>query len=51
MKAFNYNFNSLLNIKLFFFLFFFLTVPHGMGYLSSLTRNQICGPCSGSVEF
>ena len=24
--------------------------PHGMWFLSSMTRDQTCGPCSGSTE-
>ena len=32
------------------FFFFFLAVPCGMWDLSSLTRDQTCAPCMGSVE-
>ena len=32
------------------FFFFFLAVPCGLWYLSSLTSDQTCAPCSGSLE-
>ena len=32
------------------FLSFFFAVLRGMGDLSSPTRDQTCGPCSGSTE-
>ena len=34
-----------------FFFFNFLAMSHGMWDLSSLTRDQTCSPCFGSMEF
>ena len=33
-----------------FVLLFFLAMPHSMWALSSLTRDQTCTPCTGSIE-
>ena len=37
-------------LSLFFCFFIFLATPSGMWNLSSLTGDQTCAPCSGSME-